>query len=79
MRKARTRLPAGVGQAVITEDWSVAIAEVVAQDAVVALYPDSDYCTTALASAAPEVVENWIGLRVETSTTAPEERRAIFR
>ena len=37
----------------------------VAQDAVVALYPDSDYCTTALASAAPEVVENWIGLRVE--------------
>jgi SH3 domain-containing protein len=57
--------PAGVGQAVITEDWSVAIAEVVAQDAVVALYPDSDYRTTALASAAPEVVENWIGLRVE--------------
>lgn len=57
--------PAGIGETIVTADWSVTIAEAVFQDAVVALFPESDYRTTALSSAVPELVQYWIGLRID--------------
>lgn len=57
--------PAGVGVLVATDDWVVTITEVVLGEAVFDLYPSSDYRTTALGSAVPDLVQYWVGLRVE--------------
>jgi hypothetical protein len=70
--------PAGIGETVVTNDWSVTIAEVVTQDAVVALYPDSDYRTTALSSAAPDLVQFWIGARVDIQNNSTGDQPSHF-
>ncbi len=56
---------ATIGQSVATPNWVVTISDVVYADDVFNLYPDSDYRTTALGSAAPELIPFWIGVQVE--------------
>jgi hypothetical protein len=70
--------PAGVGETVVTDAWSVTIAEVVSQDAVVALFPESDYRTTALSSAAPDLVQHWIGVRVDIQNKSAGDAPSHF-
>jgi hypothetical protein len=70
--------PSGVGETVVTDAWSVTIAEVVSQDAVVALFPESDYRTTALSSAAPDLVQYWIGVRVDIQNNSAGDTPGHF-
>lgn len=70
--------PAGVGAEVITDAWQIELLEVVIGDPVYALYPPSDYRTTALGEAAawdPNDVDadgavGWLAIRVQVSSLA---------
>jgi hypothetical protein len=57
--------PALPGQTVVTADWALTLRETRFADDVVALYPESDYRTTALGSAAPELIPFWVAVQVE--------------
>ncbi len=57
--------PASLGEVVVTDDWAIAVTEVRFADDVVGLFPPEDYRTTALASAAPDVVPYWIAFHIE--------------
>ncbi len=67
--------PATVGDVVVTADWSVELLEVVSGDAVYALYPASDYRTTALGAASasdPDDADGdgavgWLAIRVRVT------------
>lgn len=56
--------PAVIGEQVVTEEWAVEIADVAYGQEVYDLYPASDYRTTALGGAAPELVPYWLALRL---------------
>jgi hypothetical protein len=60
--------PAGVNVAVTTADWQVEIVEVVTGRDVFALYPESDYRTTALTI---DDADDWLALRVHITNVRP--------
>lgn len=70
--------PAGVGAAVITGEWQIELLEVVVGDPVYALYPPSDYRTTALGEAAAwdpndadaDGAVGWLAIRVRVTSLA---------
>ncbi len=70
--------PASVGVVVATEEWVVAITEVALREAVFDLYPPSDYRTTALGSAVPDLIQYWVGLRVELQNNSTGDRPSHF-
>jgi hypothetical protein len=57
--------PAKPGESVVTADWSLTITDVRFAEDVVALFPEEDYRTTALASADPSVIPSWIAFQLD--------------
>lgn len=70
--------PVGVGTVVLTDEWQVELLEVVTGDPVYALYPPSDYRTTALGEAAAwdpndadaDGAVGWLAIRVRVTSVA---------
>ncbi len=68
--------PAGTGVVVVTDEWQVELLEVVIGDPVYALYPPSDYRTTALGEAAAwdpndadaDGAVGWLAIRVRVTS-----------
>ncbi|MEJ7763154.1 MAG: hypothetical protein WKF80_10230, partial [Thermomicrobiales bacterium] len=67
--------PVGVGEVVVTDEWAVELLEVVSGNGVYALYPASDYRTTALGAAAAsdpgdadgDGAIGWLAIRVRVT------------
>ncbi|MGE3798255.1 MAG: hypothetical protein AB7G88_10455, partial [Thermomicrobiales bacterium] len=59
-----SQAPALIGETVVTKDWSLTILEIAYADEVFALFPPEDYRTTALGSAAPDLVPYWIAFQI---------------
>ncbi len=66
---ANIAAPALLGEAVITDDWSLTITDLRYAADVVALFPVEDYRTTALASADPTVIPLWIAFQITVRHT----------
>lgn len=68
--------PATTGTAVVTDDWKIELLEVVIGDSVYALYPPSDYRTTALGESAAwdpndadaDGAVGWLAIRVRVTS-----------
>jgi hypothetical protein len=78
--------PAPAGVVVVTDDWQIELLEVMIGDPVYALYPPSDYRTTALGEAAAwdpndadaDGAVGWLALRVEITSLDPERQLAAM-
>lgn len=78
--------PAPAGVAVATGDWRVEVLDVVIGDPVYALYPPSDYRTTALGEAAAwdpndadaDGAVGWLAMRVEITSLNPDQPLATL-
>lgn len=78
--------PAPAGAAVATDDWQVEVLDVVIGDPVYALYPPSDYRTTALGEAAAwdpndadaDGAVGWLAMRVEITSLDPDQPLATL-
>lgn len=78
--------PAGTGATVITDAWQIELEEVAIGDAVYALYPPSDYRTTALGEAAAwdpndadaDGAVGWLAIRVKVTSLLADESEAML-
>jgi hypothetical protein len=56
--------PAGLDQQIVTADWAIQVVDVQSGDAVYALYPQSDYRTTALGPDEASDDDRWVAFKV---------------
>jgi hypothetical protein len=62
-----TSSPAGINDQVATDEWAVEIVRAAFAQEVFNLFPASDYRTTALGMAAPDLVSRWVALLVQVT------------
>lgn len=70
--------PAGFATVVATRDWAVELLEVVHGADVAALFPESDYRTTALVSNDPSSAATWLAFRVRVTNNRTDAQPAFL-